>query len=92
MFVTRKALDAMDTFLQESHKPYILHPGQLLQPQTQLRGNEDISVTRILLLIVVPRLFCCCFFLSAVSYEDSHCFIIPEFSPHSERETRLWSL
>lgn len=31
------------------------------------------------------------FFLSAVSYEDSHCFIVPEFSPHSEREKKLWS-
>lgn len=90
MFVTRKALDA---FLQESHKPYILltHPGQLLQPQAQLRGNENTSVTRIRLLIILPRLLFFFFFLSAVSYEDSHCFIVPEFSPHSEREKKLWS-
>lgn len=61
MFVTRKALDA---FLQESHKPYILltHPGQLLQPQAQLRGNENTSVTRIRLLIILPRLLFFFFF------------------------------
>lgn len=54
----------MDAFLQESHKPYILltHPGQLLQPQAQLRGDENISVTRSRLLIIVPRLLFFFFF------------------------------